>query len=215
MAVKMNQLPENPTLREINRFKKQLNWGEIPAVYHMASIAVSDIDGILNHGFDSAYKQILNRNNWNLSLLQGTKDKHGVIHVKQKPKIMLEHIFNDTHYELHCFPVINDGYVTSVVKYNPHCPFILWIPEKMQMLFRLSNFLNFMIYTVKKGDEADIALVKFAYEKVEQLITYLKESFDIVKIKGRDISHIYAELEHKYLDHSKQPLFVIPLNRES
>ena len=29
------QLPSNPTLKEINWFKKQINWGELPHFYHL------------------------------------------------------------------------------------------------------------------------------------------------------------------------------------
>jgi hypothetical protein len=210
----MNELPNAPSLKEINALKKQLNWGEIPAIYHMASISIGDIDGILSHGFDSAYKRLLNKNLWNLKLLGSTKDQHGQIQVTNKPKIMLKHVFNETHFELHCFPVIADGYVKTKVKNNAQCPFIEWSPERMQMLFRLSNFINFMVYTVQKGDEADIALIRFAHFKVEYLIDYLRQFFDIVKVKGKTIATTYAELCKRYADNSTDNLYIIPLHRE-
>jgi len=210
----MSELSDEPTLKEINALKRQLNWGEIPAIYQMASIAVGDIDGILSHGFDSAYKQLLNKERWNLSLLGGRKDQNGQITVDEKPQIMLKHVFNETHFELHCFPVIHDGYVNSIVKNNPQCPFIEWIPERMQILFRLSNFLNFIVYAIQKGDHADIALIKFAYLKVQSLIVYLQQYFTVVEVKGRSIAHIYAELEKRYATNSTDNLYTIPLNRE-
>ena len=62
----MSELSDNPNLKEINAYKKKLNWGDVPAIYHLAATSISDVDGILTHGFDSAFKQLLDRsNNWN------------------------------------------------------------------------------------------------------------------------------------------------------
>ena len=35
--------------------------------------SISDIDGILTHGFDSAFKQLLDQNNWNSDALEGSE----------------------------------------------------------------------------------------------------------------------------------------------
>ena len=41
------QLPSNPTLKEINWYKKQINWGELPPFYHLVASSVSEAEGIL------------------------------------------------------------------------------------------------------------------------------------------------------------------------
>jgi hypothetical protein len=67
-------LPSNPTLKEINWYKKQINWGELPPFYHLVASSVSEAEGVLEHGFDNAVKQLINRRNWNLDILDGFED---------------------------------------------------------------------------------------------------------------------------------------------
>ena len=73
------QLPSNPTLKEINWYKKQINWGELPPFYHLVASSVSESEGILEHGFDNAVKSLINKRNWNLDLLDGYEDDFGEI----------------------------------------------------------------------------------------------------------------------------------------
>ena len=61
----MSELSDNPSLKEINAYKKKINWGDIPTIYHLATSSISDLDGILTHGFNSAFKQLLDQQNWN------------------------------------------------------------------------------------------------------------------------------------------------------
>lgn len=190
----MSSLSPNATLKEINAYKKKINWGETSTIYHLFSSSLGNLDGILTHGFDSAYKQILNRNSWNLSLLGTIKDADGSIHVTKKPQISLRHEFNEMGYELHCFPVINGKDVSVSMIKQGNCPFNHWLPEEMQMLFRINNLIAFAIHCFQHGDEADIALLKFAHYKVEQLITTLNESFQIMTVKGYNIAEFYQEI---------------------
>ena len=79
----MSSLSPSASLKEINAYKKQINWGEVSSIYHIFSSSVGEVDGILTHGFDSAYKQILNQNNWNLM---------NILDVIHQPKILKPHI---------------------------------------------------------------------------------------------------------------------------
>ncbi len=190
----MSELSDNPNLKEINAYKKKLNWGDIPNIYHLAASSLGDIDGILTHGFDSAYKQILNKNNWNIELLNGEKKLTGEIIVTDKPKISLRHIYDEQNYELHCYPIINDDRAIIAHRNNPDCPFIKWIPEIMQMLFRVNSLIPFIVYTFQNGDKADFALMRYANARVEQLIEQLSQSFDIVEVKGYSVAEFCKEL---------------------
>ncbi|XQW86389.1 hypothetical protein ACOYR1_06620 [Thalassotalea piscium] len=183
----MNELPENPTLKDVNKFKKKLNWGEVPPIYHMASISIGDLDSILTDGFESGYKTIFNRSNWNLSYLEGHKDITGEIHVKRKPKISLRHVYSEQHYELHCYPVIHGERINRAVKDHDFCSFNQWQPETMRVLFRLSNLVSFIIFAFRNGDEADMALIKYAFTRVNELISTLNESFEIIDVRGFSI----------------------------
>ena len=166
----MNSLAKNSNLKEINALKKKLNWGDVPAIYHLVASSLSELDGILSHGFDSAYKTILDRNTWNLPALYGHRDIDGNIEVKIKPKLILQHDYNDMGYELLCFPVIDGERINHPLIREHNSPFQLWLPESMRMLFRINSLVAFSIYTYQSGDEADLALIKYAYYRVEKLI---------------------------------------------
>jgi hypothetical protein len=190
----MSELSDNPNLKEINAYKKKLNWGDIPTIYHLAASSLGDIDSILTHGFDSAYKQILNKNNWNIEFLNGHKDITGKINVANKPRISLRHVFDEQNYELHCYPLINDERIISAQFNHPDCPFIKWLPETMQMLFRVNSLVPFIVYTFQNGDKADFALMRYANARVEELIELLSQSFEIVDVKGYSIAGFCKEL---------------------
>ena len=193
----MTSLSPKASLKEINAYKKKLNWGDVSAIYHMFSSSLGDLDGILTHGFDSAYKQILNPNAWNLPLLGANKGLDGNITVKHKPQISLRHEYNDMGYELHCYPVIDGEIVTQCMINKLDCPFNAWYPERMQMLFRVNSLIAFAIHCFQNGDEADVALLKYAHHKVDELITILSESFQIIEVKGHSIAEFYQEIANR------------------
>ena len=193
----MNELSEKPDLKEINAYKKKLTWGDVPAIYHMVSSSIGEVDGILTHGFDNPYKRLLNRNTWNLELLGGYKDNRGNIEVKTKPKISLEHVFDQENYELHCYPLIDGEKVHISLLAHPNCPFTSWVPESMGMLFRISSFISFMTYAFQKGDKADMALLRFAFFRVEELINILRDSFEVVDVKGYNIAEFCKEIARR------------------
>jgi hypothetical protein len=193
----MSTLATNPTLKEINALKKKLCWGDVPAIYHMVSSSLSELDGILTHGFDSAYKQILNPNTWNLSALDGHIDLENQVHVNIKPQISLQHHYNDLGYELHCYPMVDGERVNRILVDDIDCPFKSWLPESMRMLFRINSLVAFSIFAYQRGDEADIALIKYAYFRVNKLITILSESFDILSVQGYNIAEFYQEIDRR------------------
>ncbi|MBL4910199.1 MAG: hypothetical protein JKX78_09355 [Alteromonadaceae bacterium] len=193
----MNMLNEKPTLKEIHAFKKKICWGDLPTIFHMAYNSVSDVDNILTHGFDSSYKQLFNINNWNLTFLGSHKDDKGNLIINSRPQIALQHVFNEQHYELHCYPILNGEKTNLQMLKNPHSPFINWLPESMQILFRISSFVSFMTYHAQGGDEADVALIKFTHLKVENLIEKLKKTFDVTETSGRSISDFYHEIQQR------------------
>jgi hypothetical protein len=193
----MSSLAKNPNLKEINALKKKLNWGDVPTIYHLVSSSLSELDGILSHGFDSAYKTILDRNTWNLSPLSGYRDSLGNIQVKVKPKLILRHDYNEVGYELLCYPVVDGERINHALIREHNSPFQLWLPESMRMLFRINNLVAFSIFTYQNGDEADLALVKYAYYRVEKLIKILSESFEIIEVEGYNIAKFYQEIDRR------------------
>jgi len=193
----MSELPITSTLKEITAFKKKLNWGDVPSIYHMASSSVGELDGILTHGFDSAYKRILNKDNLNLDLLDGHIDNSGNIVTNIKPKITLRHCYDEQNYELHCYPMVQGERLNVSLSQHPLCPFNRWAPETMRMLFRISSLVSFIVFTFKTGDQADLALIKYSHKRVQELINELSKSFDIVDIIGYSIADFCKELYRK------------------
>ncbi len=193
----MSSIATSNKLKEINAHKKKINWGDVPAIYRMVSTSLSDLEGILTHGFDSAYKHMLNKENWNLLAFEASKNSQGQIECHKKPQIALRHEYNDMGYELHCYPVVNGEIIRHSLSDNDDCPFVLWVPESMQMLFRINSLVAFSIFSYQSGDEADVALLKHAHYRVGQLITTLSEHFQIISVKGYNIAEFYQEIAKK------------------
>jgi hypothetical protein len=199
----MNELPITSTLKEITAYKKKLNWGDVPTIYNMAASSIGDVDGILTHGFDSAYKRLFDKNNWNLTFLEGSSHKNGTFVVKHKPKIMIRHHYDEQNYELHCFPIVEGEQLFGALSQHPSCSFKQWSPESMQMLFRISSLISFIVFTFKTGDPADLALVKYSHKRVQELISEISKSFEIVEVMGYSIAEFCKEL------YSRKPNFTI------
>ena len=193
----MTSSSDKPSLKEINALKKKLNWGEIPAIYHLVSSSLSELNGILSHGFESSYKTILDRNTWNLNALNGYKNSDGNIEVKTKPKLILHHEYNDMGYELLCYPVVDGERVNHPLIHQSSSPFQLWLPESMRMLFRINSLVAFAIFTYQNGDEADVMLIRYAHQLVEKLIGILSESFELVEVEGYNIAQFYQEIDKR------------------
>ena len=199
----MNELPITSTLKEITAYKKKLNWGDVPAIYTMASSSIGEVDGILTHGFDSAYKRLFNKNNLNYEFLGSFTDENGNIRPKHKPKVTLRHHYDEHNYELHCFPIVKGEQLFGALSQHPLCPFKQWSPESMQMLFRISSLISFIVFTFKSGDPADLALVKYSHKRVQELINEISKSFEIVDVMGYSIAEFCKEL------YSRKPNFII------
>jgi hypothetical protein len=182
----MSKLFDNASIKEINAYKKKLNWGDIPAIYQLAANSISDIDGILTHGFKNAFKQLLDQRNC-LNAVEKQNDIMSKV-TTRKPKFSLNHNINEQQYELHCYPIINDERVLQAQLNNPLCPFIEWRLATMQMLFRLNSLLPFIVYTFQKGDIADHALIRFAHQRADELIILLQKLFNITDKKGYTIA---------------------------
>lgn len=193
----MNELPSNAGLKEIIAYKRKVTWGDVPTIFHMAQSSISELDGLLSHGFNNPFKRLLNKSHWNIELLEGFYDTHGDLQVKHKPQISLKHVYDEQNYELHCFPVMQGERVHQRLIKHPLCPFEKWAPESMQILFRVNNIVAFMLYSFKSGDEADMALIKYTHITITNLIEILSESFEIVDIIGYSIAQFCKELEKR------------------
>lgn len=206
----MNELPSNPNLKEINAYKNKLTWGEVPAIYHMTSSSLGELEGILTQGFASAYKQIFDKNLWNLPFLSDYQDNQGNLAVKNKPQIALKHHYTEQNYELLCYPIVDGERINRSLSNHPLCPFVNWQVESMRMLFRVKGLVGFITFAFQSGDEGDMALIKYAHLQIEQLITTLNESFELVDIIGYSLAEFCQEISRRKLTQDVSDLLDTP-----
>jgi hypothetical protein len=203
-------LPPNPTLKHINLLKKTLNWGELPPFYHLVSQSLGESEGLLTHGFDTALKRVVDKRNWNVELLGGHIDKDGTIHCEEKPRLALYQIFTDRGFELHAFPFAKTKEIDQYVKGNRLMEFRVWDPYDMKTLLRINQLHKFIDFYFQRGDEADKALIIYAFKAVNQVLVFLKKEFDIVKVDGISIRQYY-DMQEKLLAQDPDSLLMAGL----
>ncbi|KTF17871.1 hypothetical protein [Pseudoalteromonas sp. H105] len=188
-------LPSNPTLKDINWFKKQINWGELPPFYHLIASSVSESEGILEHGFDNAVKRLIDKRNWNLDLLGGHEDSLGEIHCTNKPRVALHQIFTDRGFELWALPYAKEVTIDQYIKDNRFMEFKVWDPVTMRSLIRINQLHKFIGFYFERGDTADKALILHAHKTVHKIITFLQRELNVVKLDGVTIKDFYQLCE--------------------
>lgn len=188
-------LPSNPTLKEINWFKKQINWGELPPFYHLIASSVSESEGILEHGFDNAVKRLIDKRNWNLDILGGVEDATGEIHCDEKPRVALHQIFTDRGFELWALPYAKGVTIDQYVKDNRFMEFKVWDPVTMKSLIRINQLHKFIGFYFERGDKADKALILHAHKTVHKIITFLQRELNVVKLDGVTVKDFYQLCE--------------------
>jgi YD repeat-containing protein len=190
-----SKLPENPTLKDINWYKKQINWGELPPFYHMVAQSLGESEGFLTHGFDNAIKRIIDKRNWNLQLLKGYIDNANVIHCENKPRLAIYQVFTDRGFELHALPYAKDSEIDQYVKGNRLMEFNLWDPMTMRMVLRINQLHKFISFYFEHGDEADFALILYSHKLVNAVIEFLQKHVQVTKIDGVSIRQYYDQQE--------------------
>jgi hypothetical protein len=185
------ELPKNPTLKHINLLKKTLNWGELPPFYHMVAQSLGESEGLLTHGFDTAMKKIVDKRNWHVEVLGGYVEKDGTIRCEVKPRIAIYQIFTERGFELHAYPLAKTKEIDQYVKDNRLMEFRVWDPHSMKMLMRINQLHKFIDFYFQRGDEADKALIIYAFKTVHKVLTFLKEELNIVKVDGVSIRQYY------------------------
>ncbi|XOV78214.1 MAG: hypothetical protein ACFHVJ_14870 [Aestuariibacter sp.] len=190
-------MTERLSLKEINTYKRRLNWGEIPPFFHMVSTSLSDIQGFNVHGFDNSFKRLTDRSNWNLRRLNGRVTMSGEIYVERQPEVAVQRRFVGKNYELHCYPLIHDEPLLLFKKNSAEIDFKVWDPSTMQCLLKLPDFTEFMQYAYTRGDEADKLLVEFASELLDNTLRDLNEEVKIISLKGSSIKSIIKRIQEE------------------
>ena len=210
------QLPSNPTLKDVNWYKKQLNWGELPPFYHLVASSLGESEGILSHGFDTAIKRIIDKRNWNLGLLGGKVDNSDDLVCENKPRIALYQVFTDRGFELQAFPYAKNVEINKYVKDNQLMEFLVWDPHSMRFILRINQLYKYIQFYFQRGDEADKALIIHAHNVVHKIIDFLKQELNVVKICGVSIKEYYHLCESETsLDQDALMLAQIMMNEQA
>ncbi len=188
-------LPQNPTLKEINGYKRYVNWGELPPFYHLVASSISEAEGVLDHGFDNAIKRMIDKRNWNLRLLGGEELKSGEIVCEQKPRIALYQVFTERGFELQAFPYAKDKEIDQYVSENKFMEFTVWDPYLMKNVLRINQLHKFIQFYFQRGDDADKALILHSHKLVHKTIEFLKLKLNITKVSGVSIKDYYIQAE--------------------
>lgn len=204
------QLPADPTLKDINLYKKTINWGELPPFYHMVAQSLGESQGLLTHGFDTALKKIIDKRNWNIELLGGHIDKDGTIYCENKPRLAIYQLITDRGFEIHAFPLAKTKEVDQYVKDNRLMEFHVWDPYDMKILLRINQLNKFIDYYFERGDEADRALIIYAHKAVAKVIDFLKQEINLVKIDGISVREYY-DLQQKRIGNDPDALLMASL----
>lgn len=193
---KQYNLPDDAEIKDINAFKKKINWGEIPAFFQLVAKSIADAEGFLQYGFDNAFKQLVDRKNWNYDLLglpedaDRTMPEHALSPIRP-PKICLYHVFNHQGYELLAFPYVNNLLVDDYREGDPKLEFKVWDPSQMKRLVRFSELHKFIAFTLTNGDDADMALIVHAHNVVNRIITMLEQELTVNEIRGLSIDQAF------------------------
>lgn len=189
-------LADDCTIKEVNAFKKQSNWGEIPAFFSLVSNSIAEVESYMSYGFDNAYKTIINRKNWNYDKLGRSPNANPhsleLLEPLTKPKLCLLHLFSETGYELLAFPYVNGKVIDKYAVGDPNMDFHIWNPATMKYLVRINQLHKFIAFTIKSGDDADMALIIHAHIVVNRIIEKLHNDFEIVGEKGTDIKTAFS-----------------------
>ncbi len=185
------KMPKNPTLKDINWYKKQLNWGELPPFYHLVASSLGESEGLLTHGFETAIKRLIDKRNWNLDLLDGEEALSGQITCNKKPRIALYQIFTDRGFELLAFPMAKDTEINQYISENKLMEFIVWDPHTMKTILRINQLHKYIQFYFQRGDDADKALIIHAHKVVHKIIDYLKQELNVIKLDGVSIKKYY------------------------
>ena len=185
------------TLKDISTLKRKLNWGELPPFFHMVSNSLADLEGVHTHGFEHALKNLVDRENWNLTRLQGTRTLLGDIRVARKPRITLYQRFHEQDFEIYCAPISQGGPVMVYAKGDPFIDFLVWDPSRMSHIVRLPQFQQFIIYAYQRGDKADRLLVHFASNIIDMLLQKLQIEIDVDQYKGESLKQLITEVEQR------------------
>ena len=197
------------SLREINRLKNKINFGNISNFYHSVSTSLGLAEGMYKYGFENSLDSLLDKRNWNLALLGGHENSLGEIECDNMPRLSVYKLFTQYGYEIHCIPWLKDREFEREMRHVPEMEFKSWNPSLMKVVFRISQLHKFMLYYFEHGDEADFELIKYSHNITENFVEDLQKKLNIQKVHGISVKGFFDYAEKKFKN--GEPIYLPPV----
>lgn len=185
-------------LREINRLKKKVTFGNVPPFYHAVSTSLGLAEGLFRYGFENSLDLLLDKNNWNLTALGGFENAIGQVTCDTMPRLSIYKVFTPSGFEIHCIPWMKNREFDMEMANHVDMEFKYWVPATMKVLFKVSQLHTFIQSYFDHGDEADLELIKYAHNISEDFVADLSTKLNIVKIHGISVKSFFEYVEKKH-----------------
>ncbi len=157
-------------LREINRLKKKITFGNVPPFYHAVSTSLGLAEGMFRYGFENSLDLVMSKRNWNPKTLGGSDGELGSFVFEKSPRLSIYKVFTHRGFEIHCIPWLRNHEIDQEIVNHPDMEFKHWIPGTMKCLFRIAQLHTFVQSYFDVGDEADLELIKYAHNITEDFV---------------------------------------------
>lgn len=185
-------------LREINRLKQKVTFGNVPAFYHAVATSLGLAEGMFRYGFENSLDLVTDKRNWNMKTLGGKASPLGEDHFDRTPRLSIYKVFTPRGFEIHCIPWLKNREVDREMVNHPDMEFKLWIPSSMKVLFRISQLHTFIQSYFDVGDEADLELIKHAHNVTEDFVNDLEKKLNVAKVHGISVKGFFDFVEKKH-----------------
>lgn len=176
-------------VKAIIQLKKSINFGDVALNFETVAAKLKELEGTFTDGFENNIKYLLNETNWNQNNL-----------INSKPPISLRTRMDEYAFELNCFPIIKNEAQALVIVNDPNSPFKEYNPASFGPLLKINGLSNLINMTLRKGDEADIELIKYAHMMTEQLIDLFSVRLRVNERNGHSVKNFFLSLEESEKD---------------
>lgn len=173
-------------VKAILQLKKSINFGDVSLNFETVAKTLKELEGTFTDGFENNIKYLLNKDNWNTN--HPNNLDHG------KPKISLRSRMDEYAFELHCFPIVKDEAQAVVICNDPNSPFIEYNPASFGPLLKINGLSQLIDMTIRKGDDADMELIKYAHMMTEQLVALFSKRLSVTETSGNTVKEFFKSV---------------------
>lgn len=176
-------------VKAILQLKKTINFGEVAANFETVASKLKELEGTFTDGFDNNIKFLIAPKNWNpVNLVEG------------KPPVSIRTRMDTYGFELHCFPIIKEEAQAVVMPMDLNSPFREYNPASFGPVIKINGLDALITMAIRKGDEADFELIKYAHMMTEQLVQLFCNRMQVTEHSGHSIKQLFEEKQQAFSD---------------